>query len=106
MKLDLSDVTVCAIDSVNLALTARALQLTMAQCEFSDAVFFSHLPVEGGFRSVCIDNLNSLAAYHAFAVKRLPALIETPFVLVVQWDGYVINAGAWNPSFRQGGARP
>jgi hypothetical protein len=101
MKLNLNDVTLCAIDSVNMALSARALQLTMAQCEFSDAVLFSHVPVEGGFRTVEIDNLNSLAAYQIFCVKRLPALIKTPFVLIVQWDGYVINPGAWYPSFRE-----
>jgi hypothetical protein len=101
MKLDLRDVTLCAADSVNLALTARALHLTMAQCEFSDAVLFSHQPVEGAFRTIIVDKLNSLAAYKVFSIKRLLELIETRFVLVVQWDGYVINPGAWNPSFRE-----
>ena len=101
MKLNLNDVTVCAIDSVNMALSARALHLTMAQCDFADAILFSHVPVEGAFRTVVIENLNSLAAYQFFSVKRLPALIATPFVLVVQWDGYVINPRAWNPSFRE-----
>jgi hypothetical protein len=101
MKLDLNDVTVCAIDSANLALTARALQLTMAQCEFSDAVLFSPVPIEGAFRTISIAKLNSLADYQIFSVKKLPALIDAPFVLVVQWDGYVINPRAWNPSFRE-----
>ena len=101
MKLNLNDVTVCAIDSVNMALSAHALQVTMAQCEFSDAVLFSHVPVEGAFRTIAIENLGSFAAYQIFCVKKLAALIETPFVLVVQWDGYVINADAWTPSFRE-----
>ncbi len=101
MKLDLNDVTVCAIDSANFALSARALHLTMAQCEFANAVLFSPKPVEGEFRTIVVDNLNSLADYQTFSVNRLPALIETPFVLVVQWDGYVINPGAWSPSFRE-----
>ena len=101
MKLDVNDVTVCAIDSANFALSARALHLTMAQCEFANAVLFSPKPVEGEFRTIVVDNLNSLADYQTFSVNRLPALIETPFVLVVQWDGYVINPGAWSPSFRE-----
>jgi Protein of unknown function (DUF5672) len=101
MKLDLNDVTVCAIDSANMALSARALQLTMAHCEFSDAVLFSRAPVEGAFRAITIDNLDSMSAYHFFAIKRLPELIETRFVLIVQWDGYVINPGVWHPSFRE-----
>jgi hypothetical protein len=101
MKLDLNDVTVCSISFLNVASSARALHLTMAQCEFSDAILFSPAPIEGAFRAVSIPNLNSLADYQIFLIKRLPALIETTFVLVVQWDGYVINPHAWNPSFRE-----
>ena len=52
MKLDLSDVTLCAADSVHLALTARALHTSMERCKFAEAVLFSHEPVEGDFRTV------------------------------------------------------
>jgi hypothetical protein len=100
MKLVMDDVTVCAISSVNLALSARALNITMAQCEFSDAILLSSVPVEGAFRAISIPDLNSLADIQILSVKKLASLIETSFVLVVQWDGYVINPHAWNPSFR------
>lgn len=101
MKLDLKDVTVCSIDSVNMALTARALHLSMDQCEFADAILFSHAPVKGAFSSVKIDKLDSRAEYQDFCLKKLPAFIKTPFVLIMQWDGYVINPGAWCPVFRE-----
>ncbi len=100
MKPDLRDVTVCTIDSANVALSARALRLSMARCDFADAMFISSQPVEGPFRTTRIDKMKSLAAYQVFLIKELPALIETPYVLIVQWDGYVIDAGAWQPSFR------
>lgn len=101
MKLDLKDVTICAVDSVNVALTARALHESMAQCDFADAILFSHAPVAGTFRMIAIDEVRSTAEYSNVVLKRLPALIETPFVLIVQWDGYVTNPAAWSPAFRE-----
>ena len=38
--LDLSDFTICAADSANTTLTARALHLSMEKCKFGDAIFF------------------------------------------------------------------
>jgi hypothetical protein len=72
----------------------------MAQCDFADAILFSHAPVAGPFRAVEIDRLESTAAYSNFVFKRLPALVETPYVLIVQWDGYVVDPSAWRPVFR------
>jgi hypothetical protein len=101
MQLDLSDVTVCAVDSVNVALTARALHLSMVQCKFADAILFTHATVHGGFRTEKIPRVRSTAQYSSFCFKQLPTFIETPFVLIVQWDGYLVNPGAWSPVFRQ-----
>lgn len=42
MKVDLSDVTLCAADSANLQLTARAMHASMERCKFAEAVLFSH----------------------------------------------------------------
>jgi uncharacterized protein DUF5672 len=94
-------VTLCAADSANVSLTARALRISMAQCDFADAILFSHAPVAGPFRTVEIGKLASTAAYSTFVFKELPALVETPFVLIVQWDGYVVDPSAWRSDFRE-----
>ena len=98
MKLDLSDVTLCAADSANLALTARALQLSMERCKFAEAVLFSHERLDGDFRTV-IGPKFSRASYQAFRIKP-PPTVETPFALFIEWDGYVLEPRAWDPSFR------
>jgi Protein of unknown function (DUF5672) len=100
MKLDLSDVTICAVDSVNVGPAARALDRSVAQCRFADAILFSHQPAHGSFRTIKTDRIGSTGAYSDFVFKRLPGMIETPFVLIVQWDGYVIDPNAWSPGFR------
>jgi uncharacterized protein DUF5672/SEC-C motif-containing protein len=100
MKLDLKDITLCAADSANVALSARALALSMERCDFADTVLFSHQPAQGLFRSVNIAPLNSRNDYSEFMMRELPNHIDTAYALIVQWDGYVINADAWTPEFR------
>src|SRR4029079_18721760 len=67
--------------------------------KFGDAIFFSHVPVDGEFRTEKIAKLD-MASYQAFRLKP-PPVIKTPFVLFVEWDGYVIEPRAWHPSFRE-----
>lgn len=99
--LDLPDVTICAVDTVNPALAARALDISMSQCRFGDAVLFTHEEVATRARIAKIDSFRSLTAYSAFMLKELASRISTPWVLVVQWDGYVVDASQWSDSFRE-----
>jgi hypothetical protein len=99
--LDLSDVTICAADSAFVPLTVRALKLSMAQCTFGDAILFSHLAVDGPFRTVDIAPLASIEDYSRFCLRGLAEHIRTPYALVIQWDGYVVNAAAWSNAFRK-----
>jgi tetratricopeptide (TPR) repeat protein len=48
---------------------------------------------------VAIAPIASRDAYSQFVLKALRPFIATPHVLLVQWDGYVVNAGAWDPAF-------
>jgi len=99
MTLALPDVTICAVDSVNVALTARALRLSMERCDFGDAILFTHAPTAGPFRSVAIRPVSSTAEYSRFVFKQLPDHIRTSRVLIVQWDGHVTDPSAWRPEF-------
>ncbi len=96
----LSDVTVCAADSVAPELAARALDLSMARCVFAEAILFTDLPARGNFRHVAIPKLASLDDYSRFCLKEMGRHIETRHALVVQWDGYVADASAWDRRFR------
>jgi uncharacterized protein DUF5672 len=102
MKLDLRDVTICAADCATPSLASRALCLSTALCDFGDAILFSdNPPPSDRFRSARIERLNSRDDYSRFILKDLARFIATPFVLIVQWDGYVVEACAWNPRFRE-----
>ncbi|WP_321813588.1 MULTISPECIES: DUF5672 family protein [unclassified Paraburkholderia] len=98
---NLSDVTLCAVDTVNPDLAARALDITLSQCQFADAMLITHATVPTRARIVPIEPIVSLAAYSHFMLKRLADHIATPWVLVVQWDGFVTDASQWRRDFRQ-----
>jgi Protein of unknown function (DUF5672) len=100
MKLDLRDVTVCAADCATTSLAARALCKCMACCSFADAILFSDAPpTSAAFRGIRIQRLESRADYSRFILKDLHRFVSTPYVLIVQWDGYVLDTSAWTPEF-------
>lgn len=99
-KLELADVTICAADCTTVALAAQALERSIDQCNFGDAVLFSDQAISGRFRRVAIPRLSTLDAYSGFITHDLASEIHTDFVLVVQWDGYVVGPEAWSAGFR------
>ncbi|CAG9232896.1 conserved hypothetical protein [Paraburkholderia tropica] len=96
---DLRDVTICAADTINPALAARALDLSMRQCQFGDAILFTHESVPTHARIVPIERIKSREDYSVFMIKELVKHIATPWVLVVQWDGYVVDGSQWRDAF-------
>jgi len=100
-RLQLLDTTLCAADTLTPKLAARALEICLDQCDFADAILFSDTPVAGRFRNVRIDPLRSLDDYSLFCLRQMPKLTAGDFVLVVQWDGYVVDPGAWKSGFRK-----
>lgn len=102
VKSDLNNVTVCAADCATPALAARALRISTALCGFGDAILFSDTPVPSSvFRHVAIAPLRSRDDYSRFVLRDLAQHIHTSHVLVIQWDGYVVEPRAWRPEFLQ-----
>ncbi len=100
-KLELPDVTICSADSAYVDFTVRALVKSMEGVAFGDAILFSDQPRDGPFRFVRTEPMTSVDAYSSFCLQEMVKWIETPRVLVVQWDGYVINPAAWANTFRK-----
>ena len=52
-----------------------------------------------GIDCVRIPPIASREAYSRFVMKELAGHIDTDFALLVQWDGFVVNADAWSDEF-------
>ena len=98
----LPDVTLVAVTSVALLPTLRALQASMRQAEFGKTLLLSDQPPPASKPAIewrQIERLGSRADYSRFMLRRLADHIETTHALCVQWDGYVLNGGAWEQCF-------
>ena len=102
MKPDLTDITVIAADCITPDLALIAIKKSMKQCQFGEAILFSdHKPANmGNVTFIAIDQMRSRDDYSRFILKELHQFIKTKFVLIVQWDGYVIEGSKWDESFK------
>ena len=98
--LELPGVTLCCIDTVNHELALRALRRSSEGIRFGKTCFITDRRIEEpGIVSRVILPLVSRDAYSEFVLKSLLTHIDTPHVLLVQWDGYAINPAAWRNEF-------
>ena len=102
-RLRLEAVTLCAIDARSPALAAEALQQSMRHADFGRVVLFTHgfSQALSGIEVVDIGPIRSGAAYSHAVLRLLPQHIQTPHVLVTQWDGFVVHPAAWTDEFLQ-----
>jgi len=100
----LSSVTLACIDTVNHALALRALAHSQRGLQFARTLLFTDaipagVDVPPGVDVEPIAPLASRDDYSHFVLKSLGRHVDTPHVLLVQWDGYVVNPAAFDPAF-------
>lgn len=101
-RLALSDVTLCAAASVNVAATARALAASLDKIQFGRCILFTNdasVPVRSEIEFVPIARLTSAAAYSRFILSDVIDHIRTSHCLIAQWDGHVLSAERWCEGF-------
>jgi len=101
-RLHLPQVTLCAVTSVNVAATMRALEASLRQVRFGACKLLTDaqvLPTHPEMEVVRIAPLRSSAAYSAFMLASLLDYVATSHCLVAQWDGHVLDAGRWRDAF-------
>lgn len=102
LRLSLPQVTLCAVTSVNVAATMRALEASAAQVDFAQILLLTDAavcPVHPAIRVVPIAPLRSSAAYSNFLLTRLVDHVDTSHCMIAQWDGHLLDARRWDPAF-------
>ena len=98
MKPNLKDVTLLCVDTTERAGKALlAFQKSSLQCDFGAYKFLTHSGE--GDDIVHIPKLEGLQAYSNFCIREMVNHVDTSHVLLIQSDGYVLNADAWNDEF-------
>lgn len=92
---DLPTVTLVCADCLNVERAIRAMERSRSGCNFGAVKLLTSLETDYPFKVPC-QPLTTHLDYSIFMLKRIHEFIDTPHMLVVQYDGYVLNAEAWN----------
>jgi tetratricopeptide (TPR) repeat protein len=93
-------ITLCCVDCINHQLAIEALKKSKERCVFDRVIFLTDrdfsLP---DIETIKIPPIRSRQEYSMFVLHELHRYINSDFVLLVQWDGYIINPNAWTNEF-------
>jgi hypothetical protein len=101
----LNHVTLCCIDNQFPDQGFSALLKSTKSIAFEKTIFFTSSSfVEpkhdiANFEIKCVDHLTSIDTYSHFLIKELGQYIDTSHVLIVQWDGFIVDSSKWLDSF-------
>lgn len=101
-KLKLPNVTLCAMTSVKVWETIKAMQYSMRGVQFADALIITDkkpLFLPRGIHYRYTSPLKSIDDFNYKTVYDLGDYIETDFVLLVHYDGFVVNPRMWRDEF-------
>ena len=94
----LETVTLLGIDCVDIDRLILAADICMEQFEFAEVKLLTSLPSEDK-RVVPIEPISSIEAYSKFCIADLNKYVDTPHVLLFQYDGFILNPAAWSRGF-------
>jgi hypothetical protein len=101
-RLKLPHVVLCAATGVAVSETLRSMERCLDQVEFGSALLLTDQePVithpEISWRRIAA--IWSREAYSEFVLRELARHVDLPHALVVQWDGFVVDASRWRDEF-------
>ncbi len=98
MKVTLENVTLLGIDCVNVERLTDAMDLSEKGISFAHSKLLTSLPSRDP-RLVQIPRIGTIKQYSDFCISELYKYVETDYVLIVQYDGFILNPARWNTSF-------
>lgn len=96
--LKLKDVTLIGVDCWDANRLIKAINVCASYADFYDIKILSSIQNNSKY-SVKINEINSKDKYSYFILKELDNYFESNFVLLVQWDGFILNPDAWVDDF-------
>jgi len=99
--LQLNDITLLTVTSVDIDSAANALLISSESCEFGSIKMLSPTRPIGLHKTiehVPISPIN-FNGYSKFMIKDLHKFVDTKFCLCIQSDGFVINPQLWTNEF-------
>jgi hypothetical protein len=100
-RIDLGKVSLVCVETRRHALALHALEHCLQQARFKECLLLSPTApaMPNGIQHVSIADINSVAAYSDFMVGKLGDYFAGEHVLIVQWDGFILDARCWDARY-------
>ncbi|MCR4901336.1 MAG: hypothetical protein K6A23_00640 [Butyrivibrio sp.] len=101
-KLQLPEVTLVAMTSVNVRETIKAMEYSMRGIDFGDAVLITHkkpIGLPGNIKYSHTDELKNIDDFNYKMVYELGDHIKTDYAMIVHADGFVVHPEMWREEF-------
>ena len=97
----LDNITLCAVDCLYQDLSIAAIEKSAEYLEFNKCILFSDQQYNHQYiDTVKIDKITCMDDYDRFIFKELHKLIDTDYLIILQWDGLIIDNISWNNRYR------
>jgi len=96
----LDNVTMICVDCVNVERAVKSMEVCLKHCIFDDVKLLTSLPTDYK-HAVKIDPINSINEYSQFVLKRIHEYVNTRYMLIVQYDGYIVNPDNWKEEYKK-----
>ncbi len=98
--LRLPDVTLIGIDCVDIARLQLAADISTSEITFGAVKLLSSIATTDE-RVIPIAPIDSIDTYSRFCLQELHHYVTTPYALIFQYDGFVLNPSAWRDDWLQ-----
>lgn len=96
----INNITLCAIDCLYQKLSIPAIEKSASQIQFNECLLFSDKPQNHSYiKTIEIDTISSMDDYDRFVFKELHNHINTDYLLIIQWDGWIIDKNSWDDRY-------
>ena len=93
-------VSLFLIDTASPVLARNALSISMERFDFDSIKIFTNTPeMYPGIECVKIPDFKSAADYSNFTIREMPNYIETDFILIIHYDGFILNGSEFSPAY-------
>ena len=101
--INLDNVTLVAVSSVKIKETIDAINYSSRNINFNNILVITHKEISNFPKenTKIIKKIDSIKEWCRFIIFDLHNFIETDFILLIHWDGFVINPKKWSNEFLQ-----
>jgi Hsp90 protein/Protein of unknown function (DUF5672)/Histidine kinase-, DNA gyrase B-, and HSP90-like ATPase len=96
----LPEVTLLGIDCINIKRLVMAAQICQRKIKFGKVALLSSI-VSSNKDTIRIPHIGTSEDYSKFMIKNVHEYVQTDYVLIIQWDGFILNPDAWDDTFLQ-----